>query len=59
MTRLRGRLRPLAQACAWNPNYTATCVVDVDGEVDEIHEDDKELVFMLKVRPDYSESSDP
>ena len=36
----------------WNPNYTTTCVIDVDGEIDEIHEDNNELVHMLNVRPD-------
>jgi subtilase family serine protease len=36
----------------WNPNYTTTCVIDVDGEVDEIQEDNNELVHMLNVRPD-------
>ena len=36
----------------WNPNYTTTCIVDVDGAVDEIDEDNNELILMVNVRPD-------
>jgi hypothetical protein len=36
----------------WNPNYTTTCIVDADGEVDEIDEDNNELIHMVNVRPD-------
>jgi len=36
----------------WNPNYTTTCIVDVDGAVDEIDEDNNERVLMVNVRPD-------
>jgi subtilase family serine protease len=35
-----------------NPNYTTTCIVDVDGAVDEIDEDNNELILMVNVRPD-------
>ena len=36
----------------WNPNYTTTCIVDADGAVDEIDEDNNEWVESLNVRPD-------
>lgn len=36
----------------WNPNYTTTAIVDVDGEVDESDEDNNERVLMVNVRPD-------
>ncbi|TKJ29783.1 MAG: hypothetical protein CEE40_07435 [Chloroflexi bacterium B3_Chlor] len=36
----------------WNPNYTTTAVVDVDGDVAEADETNNELVLMVNVRPD-------
>jgi len=36
----------------WNHNYTTTAIVDADGDVDELDEDNNELVLMLDVRPD-------
>ena len=35
----------------WNNNYTTTGVVDVDGDVDELNEDNNALVLMVNVRP--------
>jgi hypothetical protein len=37
---------------SWNPNYTTTAIVDPDGVVDELDDDNNELVKMLNVRPD-------
>lgn len=36
----------------WDPNYTTTCIVDADGDVDEIDEDNNELTLVVNVRPD-------
>ena len=35
----------------WNPNYTTTAIVDADGDVDELDEDNNVLTLVVNVQP--------